>query len=386
MTLTGVYFFLQANFMGGKSVDEVTAADEVFDISKLLNQRRSEHVQEGHDDPFGDDGKVNILLLGIDNRIGQKNGHCDAIQFIEIDRVQKVVSITAVPRGTYSPLPGTGHLPTDYYVSKSCEVGGVAYGIEQIERILGKKADFVAMVGFSQVAGILRLLDMPTTETLQWLRHRQGYAIGEPQRARNHSTFLKSMMVKYAHFDDSTLNLATQYVLYKFVHTDLSFSQARKIAREIELINIDDYTNRVRLYMRPAYEVADIPFDEEHIDEHLKKYLDPISSYIPEHAFTGQTLQDAQEKIVNTIDENITELSFVEWAYENYLWLQIEDEIKREQAHFDITNAYAESQEIDDAKLDIWYEYVIEKEDLDKEEWAQKGREQIEVIMKKEVE
>jgi hypothetical protein len=45
--------------------------------------------------------------------------------------------------------------------------------------------------------GILRNLKLPTTDTLRWLRHRQGYAIGEPQRAHNHSTFLKQLILRF---------------------------------------------------------------------------------------------------------------------------------------------------------------------------------------------
>ncbi|PIR99002.1 hypothetical protein COT87_01740, partial [Candidatus Collierbacteria bacterium CG10_big_fil_rev_8_21_14_0_10_44_9] len=75
--------------------------------------------------------------------------------------------------------------------------------VKQIERILGKQADYLAIVGFSQTLGILRNLQLPAVDTLRWLRHRQSYAVGEPQRAHNHSTFIKQMTIKYLSDDVS---------------------------------------------------------------------------------------------------------------------------------------------------------------------------------------
>ena len=165
-------------------------------IDDFLSQRQEYLLNENKhttSSPFGDDEIARILFIGLDSRAGQTHGHCDAIQLIEIDKGKNSVQITAVPRGTYSPLPpGVGATTTDYYVSNACGLVSLEYGVKQMEYILGKKADYIMVVGFSEVMGILKYLDLPTTPTLQWLRHRQGYAIGEPQRAHNHSTFLKN--------------------------------------------------------------------------------------------------------------------------------------------------------------------------------------------------
>ena len=175
-------------------------------VEQLIDSRRDVQLKGEKEDPFGDDDVVRVLLIGLDSRAGQEFGHCDAIQMFEVNRANNTIRITAVPRGTYAPLPGTGHLATDYYVSKACEVGGLEYGVEQIEKILGRKADYVVMVGFSEAMGVFRFLKLPATETLQWLRHRQGYAVGEPQRARNHSNFLKQMLIKYIPNEEKTID------------------------------------------------------------------------------------------------------------------------------------------------------------------------------------
>ena len=107
-------------------------------IEAIIDAHRPDTSSDLTADPFADDGIVKILLIGLDARIGEENGHCDAIQLITIDKNNTGnINITAVPRGTYSPLPiGKGTTSSDYYVSNACGFGGLEYGIKQIEKIL----------------------------------------------------------------------------------------------------------------------------------------------------------------------------------------------------------------------------------------------------------
>lgn len=137
-------------------------------IEDVIDSRRVENSTKSTADIFDENNMVKILFIGLDTRIEQKNGHCDAIQLITIDNNTETIKITSVPRGTYSPLPpGVGATSTDYYVSNACGLVGLAYGVEQIEKILGAKADYLVVIGFSESLGIFRKLGLPTTETLQ---------------------------------------------------------------------------------------------------------------------------------------------------------------------------------------------------------------------------
>ena len=343
-------------------------------VEDLINSRRDLQVAEEEIDVFGEDNIVRVLLVGLDSRTGQEFSHCDAIQLFEINRATQIVQITAVPRGTYAPLPGTGHLATDYYVSKSCEVGGLEYGIEQIERILGKKADYVVMVGFSEALGILRYLKLPTTETLQWLRHRQGYAIGEPQRARNHSTFLKQMLVKYIPDDQSEMDNTWQYLLYRMIKTDLSFDGTKQIVGEVSRMNLKEEPWRISLSMRPAYEVQDIAYDPEKVDEYLHKMIDPIKHLLNKDDYSEISNEEAEERLLTLIKTNKDKPDFIQWAYDNNLWLQVEDDVKRDEFHYHFVTKYALSQETLEKKEAMLADYILEMDYLEKPDWAEKGR------------
>ncbi|HBR80765.1 MAG: Cell envelope-related transcriptional attenuator [Candidatus Uhrbacteria bacterium GW2011_GWE2_45_35] len=351
-------------------------AHEVLEqqIQEVIDNRLTAQEAAEATDTFGDDGIVRILFIGLDSRSGSAVGHCDAIQFVEIDKNKETVNITAVPRGTYSPLPGSGHLPSDYYVSNACEIGGLDYGIEQIEKILGQKADYVAMIGFSEALGVFRLLKLPTTETLQWLRLRQSYAIGEPQRAHNHSTFLKQLLVKFVPDNTSSFDVAWEYLLYQLVETDLSFGQAQEIITELSAMNLSEQPEKIILSMKPAYLVFDISYDPEHLEDYLSARLDPVSDRIPEGAYTGISEPEAQQKLMDLINAGLEDTEFVKLAFEQKIWLQLDDEGTRETVHFAVLEKYLEQVSDTDEVKNLLADYVLEMELDGQTAWAEAGR------------
>lgn len=341
-------------------------------IESVLSERQTDQAG-GHEDPFGEDDIVRVLLIGIDSRAGQKHGHCDAIQMIEINKAEEQVQITAVPRGTYSPLPyGKGTTSTDYYVSNSCALGGLEYGITNIERILRQEADYVVVVGFSETLGILRQFKLPTTETLQWLRNRQGYAIGEPQRARNHSTFLKNMLVRYTPEDISAVDKTFHYIVYNMVQTDLTFGQAEAIIKALSTMKLPEQPENIQLAMKPAYDVQDIPYDPETVSDHLDATVGHISGWLSKEDYAGLSREEIQDHLLKTIDEKMNNDEFIRWAFENDLWLQVEDDVRRAHVRWDVMFRYFELVS-EEEKINILADYILEMKHLGEQTWEEKG-------------
>jgi anionic cell wall polymer biosynthesis LytR-Cps2A-Psr (LCP) family protein len=354
---------------------QAAAKSENEAIEKVIETRRGETEKNGTADPFRDDGLARILLLGIDKRTGETSGHCDAIQLITIDKEKQEVTITAVPRGTYSPLPPGGkYLPSDYYVSKACGIGGLEYGVKQIEKILGQKADYLVILGFSEALGIFRNLDLPTTETLQWLRQRQGYAVGEPQRAHNHSTFIKQMMIKFIPQENSVMNRAMQYLTYKIVKTDLSFAEARVIVDALSAMDLADHPEHIILQMKPAYAVQDIPYAEEYLGEYLSKMINPVKGLLSKDDYSGVTEEEIQTGLLEIIGQKKEDPEFVSWAFENKLWLQIEDKEKRLSAEYDFFAGYVPSISDKSERQGVIADYILEMENYGETDWAEKGK------------
>lgn len=355
-------------------------------VDRLLEDRKKALVEGGEPvDLFGDDNKVSILLIGLDSRAGQKSGHCDAIQLFNIDREKDTVTITAVPRGTYSPLPPGGpERPTSsYYVSNACGIGGLEYGVNQIQKILGQKADYMVVVGFSETLGILRKFKLPTMETLRWLRHRKGYQIGEPQRAHNHSTFLKHLMVEYTPTDVSKIDTLFHYILYKTVETDLSFSQVQDLITELSRMELSAHPERVTLLMKPRYPVQDIAYDPEHLEEKLNDLLDPIKHLLSPEDYKEITNQSAEDRIVNIIEKKKDDPVFVDWAFKNDLWLQIDNEEKRENARYDLLTRYISKLPNKEEKEQILEDYILEMEQTGMKERGDKAKALLEELIGK---
>jgi len=354
------------------------AIEDVIDSHRLKNSDPTdkETGKEDTADPFDEDGIVRVLFIGLDKRVGQENGHCDAIQLITLDQGSGTINITAVPRGTYSPLPpGKGVTSSDYYVSNACDLGGLDYGIKQIEKILGVKSDYLVVVGFSETLGILRNLGLPTTETLQWLRNRHGYAIGEPQRAHNHSTFIKQMLIKFAPTEKSSINTALQYLVYKIVKTDLSFAQAQKIIATISAMDIANHPEKIQLSMRPLYAIQDIPYDPQHIGEYLDQTLGPIKHLLNKDDYSGTSEETIQAKLLSIIEKNKNNPAFVSWAYQNNIWLQIEDNEKRLAVQYDLLVSYLPLLPDKKERESTIADYLLEMENRTESFWQGKARE-----------
>src|SRR3989338_2852391 len=330
-------------------------------VQTFINARLQSQIEKKEvTDLFHVDGKVNILLLGLYKRVGQTHGHCDVIQMLTLDSKTQSVTITALPRGTYSPLPsGKGTTSTDYYVSNACGLAGLEYGVKKIEKILRQKADYLVVVGFSETLGIVRTLGLPTTDTLQWLRRRHSYAIGEPHRAHNHSTFLKQLLIEYLPKEKSSLNIPLQYILYKTVQTDLTFAQAQTLVDILRGMNFSEHPDSITLAMRPAYPVQDIPYDPEHLN--LSPGLD--------------TLETIQKKLFDTIEQKKNDASFTLWAFENDLWLQVEDTDKRESLHYEFLQRYLTTVKEKEKRQNLIADYILEMENREQKEWAEKGKE-----------
>lgn len=345
-------------------------------VDDLLASRRAEVENSEDNDIFGDDGIVKILLIGLDSRAGDTSGHCDAIQLVKIDKNKKTVSIIAVPRGTYSPLPpGVGKLPSDYYVSNACGLVGLDYGIEQIERILGEKEDYLVVVGFSEVLGILRDLKLPTMDTLRWLRHRQGYAIGEPQRAHNHSTFLKQLIVRFTPQQNYFLNKILQRIIYNLVKTDISFAQTQNILEVLSEMELDENQDKIILGMRPSFGVVDIPYSPENVSEYLDRMITPIKDRLNDKDYSGKDGLTAEGDLLKIIGDNIEDSTFVDWGFNNAIWLQIDDDSKRLSVQYDFLSRYVSKSTSSLECQNVISDYILEMEYYKEDSWAEKGKE-----------
>lgn len=375
--LVGGYLLLR------KPAAEITAAmPPIEDVVEHVLAARTRDIVETGEVPFGEGNVINVLFLGIDSRKEGEEKHCDAIHMASVNVSDWTVHITSVPRGTYAYIPPGTYKPNEYYIANACGYAGLEYGIDQIERLIGVRADYVVTAGFSQVLGSLRALGLPTTSTLQWLRHRQSYAIGDPQRSHNQAVFLGDLMAKFA-TPDARVPVTMQYVLYSFVDTDMDFGTARALYEGLVASDVASRTTAVTYAMKPHYDTVDYHLDLENPDEQIAALLDRIRPYLSKDDLSDRTLEDVQAELVAYLRDAVQTADGVALVIEEETWRQVEDDTVREELQYAFVAAWVAREDADkEASVQYAADYILEKQTLGIAEWEAKGRELLSALLK----
>jgi hypothetical protein len=314
--------------------------------------------------------KINILLLGLDARKNATTSpHCDAIHLFTLDLEKMTVDITSVPRGTYVYIPPGTYAPNQYYLGNACELAGHDYTITQIEKVLGVKADYVVKVGFSQTTGILRLFTLPANESLQWLRNRQSFRIGDPQRSHNQALFMKDVLIQKIDTLGNAAMLPLLKIAYSYTDATIDFTSLYVLLKSFEESGLAEHPERITLHLKSKLAVADYHFDFSDPQKFLVGFTTPAG--VRTSTLSRATLQT---DLIAYIEKRLTTKQSVQDMVEKQLWLQIDDEEARDRLHFAIViKQLAETPDLHE-KAFIMDAYIFEQQALGKTLWAQKGQ------------
>ncbi len=389
--LIGIFSLLSVGILGGgawylfrpQQVPELAAAQPAVQslVDEVLASRKQDLLQ-APDGVFGNEHEINILTLGIDSRKEGAGQHCDAIHLVTLNVEEWTIRITSVPRGTYSALPAGGaYKETDYYLANACAFGGLPYGIEQIEKVTGVQADYIATVGFSQALGIFRAIGLPTTETLQWLRHRQSYAIGDPQRSQNQATFMKDIALHLLAEDGISTPLL--YLLYTFIDTDLSFEQIHALYLAYLASDIDEHPDRITFDMKPYYDTKIYHFDALHSDEQISSLLETLEGRLSSEDLSHKSLEEIQEALVAYLYDTLGDKKNIAHVYEEQLWRQVEDAEVREELHYRFLERYIREISTEDKATAVQAvtDYVLEMQFFGLEVWESRGKNLMQTLL-----
>jgi len=256
------------------------------------------------------------------------------------------------------------------YLANSCSINGIDFTVNEIERITQLKIDAVVKVGFSQVLGILRTLNMPTTSTLQFLRSRR-YTIGDNQRSRNQAMFFKDVIIN--HFEDYyNLPAGLKSWLFKTVEADITYDQAEYLLESI-------YKNKV--YQQPENIILiSLPYENHYLREiHLPDNAEG-SSQDNEFIEYQANLSAYLKKLIAQSDK-LTKTGNIQSAeklltvpYHQKLWLQLENDFLRREIYFHMMKTYADAVSDRMLKKEIISDYLEEMSVFGDEEYLSKGK------------
>lgn len=320
---------------------------------------------------------INILLLGFDGRRGDSNPRCDAIHMISLDPSAGKIRITTVPRGTTIKLSKNGD---ETIVTNSCHTMGIDFTVKQIEKITGVHPDAIVKVGFSQTLGALRMIDLPTTPTLQYLRNRR-YGIGDYQRSYNQAQFLKDMLV--SHFEQlAALPKPIQYLLFQIIDTDMDFEEANQLASQLAASKIFTNPENIELVTKPADNKLrrDISFAESiygqeadwQNDPEFKTYQGNLEAYL-------ENLIQKTDRLIET-KKGKSAYNSIKTPFSQRLWLQLEDEDKRDLLHFEMLKSYIFSSGDKNGSITLLQDFISEMETFEKPELKKQAEELLKEI------
>lgn len=263
--------------------------------------------------------KTNILLVGLDGRLGDKNPRCDAIHIITVDPPKRRVQITSIPRGTLVNLGDEGM----NYISNSCHLKGFDFTLKKIEQITSLTPDYVIKIGFSQSMGILKKLGFQPVATLEFLRNRR-YGIGDHQRSHNQALFIKDILTTKLSLINN-LPKTVKYLLLKMTDTNLDFEKASQILDQVINFGVDQNSDRVTLITKPFRNlfVKDIHYDVSiAASDNLQN-----SDYLDYQKLVSSNLENIITKAEKLISEKNNESAFklVQTPFEQQFWRQIDD-------------------------------------------------------------
>jgi len=271
--------------------------------------------------------EVTFLILGLDSRKGDARPRCDAIHLITFSPPKEKIIITSVPRGIHVDMDGIA--TPSAYIGNSCHIKGIDWAVEHIEKITNLKPDYLVKINFSQACGLLRILKLPTTPTLQFLRDRKSFYYGDNQRSHNQALFIKDTIINHIdridNFPRSIKHLAFKLVPVK----DLDFQTAQKILNWSVQAELSKHPEKIELVTKPnpTHTMKDLHFSQTDYpnpeswqnDKDWQKYQKDLISYLENLAKNGQDV---------TI------------PFSQQLWLQVEDEKTRNQIHYELLKAY----------------------------------------------
>ncbi len=310
---------------------------------------------------------VNILVVGLDNRLASHDNHADAIHLICIHTKDSVsAQIISIPRGT--EVSGYGITDDLSFMANVRALKGRNTFIKAVSRLTGKKVNYYVEVTFSQVMGVLELLGYKDPATaLQFLRHRKSYALGDVQRSYNQGKFIRTQIIRRADLLTGAKGDLLMRMGLGMVDTDLDLNTVQAIVYLLKERNaLND--QRISQTMKPKINLARldsvaIPEPDE-MQEAVSKLvrrtgdqIDDLGRYNPYPRINEVISRAEQQKSARAA------LAIIEPVYEQKAWLQVQERPQRQELRDRVENvlirAYTETNKQD--KISVVKKYMTEE-------------------------
>ena len=297
--------------------------------------------------PWNGKQRVNVLVMGIDQRVGEKDTafRTDTMIILTLDPVTMHAGILSIPRDLWVPIPGydNGRINTANFLGDAYDYpgGGPALARKTVEQVLGIPINFYARVNFTAFEELIDYIggitvnvpediydpEYPTMDygtqvfsiskgvhhmdgatALKFARTRHSLANGDFDRASNQQLVLLAIKQKLSDpqaFISALANApALVQKLSSSVKTDMSFDQIQQLAalaQKVDRNNIQTAVLGVG-YTEPATTLTNPPQEVEvPIRAKIAELRDTFFS-TPANSAAESVTQDNAASITPTVD------------------------------------------------------------------------------------
>ena len=282
---------------------------------------------------------VNVLITGIDSRLGQKSARADANHLVRFFLDSGCIEIISIPRGTFAMIR-KGDTSGGNIIANVRSIFGQERYIREITKIAKVKSiDYYIEFGFSQAMGIIELLGYKdnAASTLRVLRSRKAFTTGDHQRSYNQGQFIRQAILKVFDQTDDLVGKVGIRAALALANTNLSYDATQYLLDELRKHGFSSIGyERIWVRMKPNYlsQMKHLNFDsanveqlESGIEKKVKGMLDGDRKTPEGYAKRLQSL--VKKAAVDSAKSPARVINALAFPFQQKAWMQVKDKQER---------------------------------------------------------
>jgi len=283
---------------------------------------------------------VNVMVTGLDSRLGDPMGHADANHLVRFFLDSGCIEIISIPRDTPHDAGFEDTTGLNKLTNVRANRGRAAYHVAAAEIAGVSKIDYWVEFGFSQAIGLLELMGYKenASSTLRVLRSRQAYAAGDYQRVYNQGQFIRQIILRAFDQTDNLLGELALRASLALVETNLTYDACDQMLDALRARGFSDADpSRIWVRLKPSLitKLKVYSFDSANVNAIDQQITHKISRLgldsVPVNA------QTYERRLYNLVQKAAADsarsagsvIRLLRRPYEQRAWLQVKDLSKR---------------------------------------------------------
>lgn len=283
---------------------------------------------------------VNVMVTGLDSRLGDPMGHADANHLVRFFLDSGCIEIISIPRDTPHDAGFEDTTGLNKLTNVRANRGRAAYHVAAAEIAGVSRIDYWVEFGFSQAIGLLELMGYKenASSTLRVLRSRQAYAAGDYQRVYNQGQFIRQIILRAFDQTDNFLGELALRASLALVETNLTYETCDQMLDALRSRGFSDADpTRIWVRLKPAlitklkvysFDSANVNAIDHQITQKISRLgLDSIP--VNAQTYERRLYNLVQRAAADSARSAGSVIRLLRRPYEQRAWLQIPNLSKR---------------------------------------------------------